>query len=294
MPFRVFCIVQTGGFSTTRSIDDIQKLILAGVIDRDNILPIEDTDGLAHLINPHGVKKLKHLARTILGEDTDEDEAIRAAKRELQKQYKKDTGRTLYSKDIDYSMLPREVVIPYALKDAEFTYRLWQVLRPQVERYPELLQLYENEMELTLVLLDIEAAGMKVDLEYVNAKIKQLNGKILGCELRIQDITGLRVWYPEKQGQKTPEGCINPNAGGQIMSWFSDEGIDLENTQKGTLATMEHPLARELEQLRSSKKLLTTYLLNMKNDQRDGIIHPSYKQHEPKTGRMSSGGHTGD
>lgn len=273
---------------------DLQKLIRAGLVRRETLSPgrIEDTDGLAHLLNPHGNKKLKYLAKTVLGLETDEATAIAEAKKELQKQHKKDTGTMLYSKDIDYSMLPREVIIPYALKDAEYTWELWKVLKPQVK--DGLLDLYNREMELTLVMLDIEANGMCMNMEYVDREIKNLNGKILSCELRIADMTSLRVWYPERSGQKVPEGCFNPNSEQQIRAQFGGRDIELENTQKATLAALKDPLAENLVELREYKKLLTTYLLNMKNDQRDGIIHPSYKLHQAKTGRMSSGASQGD
>ena len=273
---------------------DLQKLIRGGLIKRDSLYGgrIEDTECMAHLINPHAEKKLKVLARAILGLSTDEAEAVRKAKAQVQRAWKKKYGTTLYAKDISYDMLPRRAVYPYAIKDAEFTWLLYKELKPRITG--SLAPLYEREMDLTLVLLDIEAMGMAVDMDYVNEKIKELNSKILSCELRITDQSGLRVWYPEKQGQKTPEGCLNPNAGVQIQEVFKSLGIDLPNTQAATLESVEHELAESIVELRKYKKLLSTYLLSIKNDSRDGIMHPSYRQHEPKTGRMSSAAQSGD
>lgn len=273
---------------------DLCKLINAGILDRDELVPtrIEDTEACASLLWPHSEKRLKVLAKNVLGLETNEAEAIKRAKLEYQKAYKKEHGVAIKSKDIGYDKLPREVVIPYALKDAEFTWLLYQELKPRLK--DELLALYEREMELTLVLLDIEANGLRVDLPYVDREVRRLNGKILSCELRMGDETGLKVWYPEKSGQKTPEGCFNPNSGSQLAEWFGEQGIELANTQKATLAALEHPLAETVSELRKHKKLLDTYLMNMKNDQRDGIIHPNYAQHRPKTGRMSSRASDGD
>lgn len=273
---------------------DLQKLIYAGLLDRETLMPdrIEDTECVAHLLNPHAQKKLKQLAHTVLGLETDEAKVVTKAKADLQRMWKREHGTTLYAKDIGYQMLPRRAVYPYAIKDAEYTWLLWKALRPKITG--SLVDLYDREMELTLVLLDIEAQGMAVDMEYVDREIKVLNGKILSCELRIADQSGLKVWYPERPSQKTPEGCFNPNAGVQILNLFEARGITLPNTQEETLATLDDELAASIISLRGFKKLLGTYLLSIKNDQRDGIIHPSYKQHAPKTGRMSSAAQSGD
>lgn len=273
---------------------DLQKLIYGGLIKRDALHgeKIEDTECMAHLLNPHAEKKLKVLAREILGLSTDESEAVRKAKAQVQRAYKKRTGQTLYAKDVGYDMLPRRAVYPYAIKDAEFTWLLYKALKPKITG--TLAPLYEREMELTLVLLDIEAAGMQVDMRYVDEKIKELNGKILSCELRIADQSGLKVWYPEKPSQKTPEGCFNPNSTVQMMEVFGAHGIDLPDTKRVTLESTEHELAQTIVELRKAQKLRGTYLLSIKNDSRDGIMHPSYKQHEPKTGRMSSAAQSGD
>jgi DNA polymerase I-like protein with 3'-5' exonuclease and polymerase domains len=274
---------------------DLQKLILAGIIQRDSLRPdrIEDTEGLFHMLDPHSPKKLKVLARELLGLVTDEDTAIQTAKKVLQKEYKKEHGKTLYSKDIGYHMIPREVIVPYACKDAEFTYLLWALLRPRMERYPELVELYAKEMELTLVMLDIEAKGMKVDIGYVDDTAKKYRGAIFQKELGIQDMTGLKVWYPEKSGQKTPEGCLNPASAPQLMAVFQERGIPLDSTKAETLVALEDPLAEAILALRSDKKMLD-YLIGIKKETRDGIIHPGFRQHKPKTGRMSSAAEDGD
>lgn len=267
---------------------DLQKLIAAGTLTRSDLSSqrIEDTECLYHLLDPHGEKKLKPLARDILGETTNEAEAIRKACSKL-KIRKRDP-------DFGYHLLPRTVVYPYALKDAEFTIRLWQALAPRVGAFDDLTKLYQTEMELTLVLLDVEAKGMRVDLAYVDEAIKQTNGEILKCEFVIEDITGKKVWYPEKQGQKTPEGRFNPNSHQQIAAEFERSGVVVENTKEETLARMDHPLAESILELRGKKKLLNTYLMNIKHETRDGIIHPAFRQHGAKTGRMSSAGEKGD
>lgn len=258
---------------------DLQKLILNGIISRDEITPdrIEDTEACAHLLDEHREKKLKYLARTLLGLNTDETEALKKARKKL--------GLKVAD---GYALLPREVVVPYAIRDAEFTMLLWELLRPQLKN--ELDQLYQWEMELCLVLLDMEAAGYKLDVDYTQTAAKQYAGKILANEMTIEKLTDLKVWYPKKSGQKTPEGCINPNAWQQTLPMIQSRGINVKSTGNDVLKPYsDDPFVEALLDLRFNKKIYATYLLNMLREQKDGIIHVSIRQHGAKTGRTSSG-----
>lgn len=247
---------------------DLQKLHLSGLIDSADLTPalVHDTEALAHLLDEHQIKKLKVLAQVILGETTDEAEAIKAAKKELK----------LRAGD-GFNLLPREVIIPYALKDAEFTLRLFQVLMPQVAAHEDLLRLYHLEQELTFVLLDMERAGMALDLSYVEPTAKRYNTEALVQELLIRDMVG--------------NEDFNPNSPKQVTEAFQELGIELEGTGEPILATVDHPLAAAILKLRTLRKMHSTYLKPMLVEQRDGIIHPSFRQHGTKTGRMSSGAH---
>jgi len=82
---------------------------------------------------------------------------------------------------------------------------------------------------------------------------------------------------------------FNPNSPKQLSEAFEALGIEVESTDKATLATIDNPLAEQILQLRVVKKMLGTYLQAILAEQRDGILHPSYRQHGTRTGRMSSG-----
>ena len=245
---------------------DLQKLALAGVLDVGELNPLKvfDTECLAHLLDEHRRKGLKFLAREILGEETDEDEVLRVERRKLK----------LTKKD-GYDKLPREVVVPYALKDAEFTIRLHDILRPQVESSEDLCRLLRLEQRLTFTLLRMESRGMGVSTEYVETTAREYASKALCLELDIRDRVGIEEF--------------NPNSPKQIGSAFQQLGIELDSTNKATLAGVDHPLAREILELRTLRKMHGTYLKAILDEQRDGILHPSYRQHGTRTGRMSSG-----
>jgi DNA polymerase I-like protein with 3'-5' exonuclease and polymerase domains len=251
---------------------DLQKLVLSGLLVRDTISPerIEDTEALAHLLDEHQVKKLKPLAEKYLGVTTDEAEALREAKKVVAKELK------IKMSEVTYDQLPREIVIPYAIKDAEFTLGLWEKLKPELDRHADLAQLYRDEMVLTLVLLDMEAQTMKLDLEYLEARAKEYATQALLKELEIRDIVG--------------DEDFNPNSPKQILEAFASLGVELKATDKAALRDVDHPLSAAILELRRLRKIHGTYLLGLLHEQRDGYVHLNFRQHGPKTGRMASGG----
>ena len=139
---------------------DIQKLCRLGIPLNTFINKFEDTQAIAHLINEQQSTSLKYLARTVLNEETDEDEVLKVWRR--QNKIKKEEG---------YEPIPHEILAPYAAKDAEFTLRLYQKLWPRLPK--DLHSLYQIEKDLTISLLAIEAKGMQINREYVKLQRKE-------------------------------------------------------------------------------------------------------------------------
>ena len=249
---------------------DLQKLALVGLLNADDLDPhrVFDTECFAHLLDENRRKGLKFLARELLGEETDEEEVIRKERRRLK-----------LTKADGYDKLPREVVEPYARKDAEFTIRLHDLLRPQVEGSENLRRLHALEQRLTFTLLRMETRGMGIEVEYVEETAREYASKALALELAVRD----RVGHEE----------FNPNSPKQLMEAFAARGISLESTDKATLAGMDDELGQQILELRTLKKMHGTYLKAILDEQRDGILHPSYRQHGTRTGRMSSGAYDG-
>lgn len=248
---------------------DLQKLSLGGLLPGKPLVPerFEDTQILSYLTDEHRRHGLKPLAKMFLGEETDEEAALRVVRRKLK--LRKDDG---------YHVLPRGVLIPYAVKDAEFTYRLYEVLLKQLyaKNDPDLIDLYYMEKELTLVLLDMESRGVAVDLAYADSTAKEYGTKAVVTEMRIRDLTG--------------EEEFNPQSNPQIREAFLARGIDKEKYDKVVLKELDDPLAEAILELRSTKKLHGTYLLPILKEQRDGVLHPNFRQTQTKTGRLASGG----
>jgi len=245
---------------------DLQKLILSEAITWEHSnWDIEDTQTLAHLLNENERKALKHLARVVLGEDTGEEEALKKVRRKLG--LKKADG---------YQHIPREYIVPYALKDTEFTYSLWKILRHKLSAKNDgaLVKLYEQEMELTKVLLRMESNGLALDLEYLDETTSEYGERVMRGWQKIVALTG------------KPE--LNPQSPVQLKQAFADRGVFIESTAVDELGKLEDELAKEILAYRSDKKMHTTYLKTLQDEQRAGLVHPWFNATGARTGRMSS------
>jgi DNA polymerase I-like protein with 3'-5' exonuclease and polymerase domains len=262
---------------------DLQKLLLVGIINRHEVTParFDDTEALAHLQVAERIKKLKWLGENLLGIPNTEQEAL---KKEMKKhKLKLEDG---------FHLLPRDVLIPYAVQDVVLTIKLYQHLYDDVVRWPELAALYAHELELTLVLLDMELRGMRLDLDYVNKTFVQLSKDYIAAERVLSSVVGKPIGPDPKAGE------FNPDSSPQIKAFFEGLGYDTPfKTKQGNpsygkefLKTCDHPISAALSEYRRVAKLKNTYFLAMKNEQRDGILHPNIRQHGTRTGRMSSGG----
>lgn len=240
---------------------DIQKLCRLGFrlsLFRDKF---EDTQAIAHLINEQQSTSLKYLAKVYLDESTDEDEVLKVWRRK--NKMKKEDG---------YEPIPYEILAPYARKDAEFTLRLYEYLHPLLPK--DMWELYELEKDLTISLLGIEARGMTVNREYVKKQRKEYGDKIYQTKARIAELSGTD---------------FNPQSPTQVVSALSDRGIIVDKTDKATLASVDDELASLIVELREANKIKATYFDAMYDEAKDGILHPNFRQHGTRTGRMSSG-----
>lgn len=282
---------------------DLHKLVLGCMFDYSefNAALIEDTEALAHLDDEHRLKGLKGLAVSVLGIEDFVDVEVKSGPRkgqinhvpkekhelELAKKWAKKKYGIKSVKDIGYDLLPRGVIVPYAIKDAVFTFMLYDVLKPRIEAYPDsLVRCYEQELQDTIVFLDIEAKGMGVNEPYVNKQIKVYTNRIIDKELDIEQIVGLPV------GKGAEE--FNPNSNPQIAEYFTKQGFQRESYDEENMLTIDHPLAEKLLELRGDQKVLNTYFRPLKKGTVNGVFHPSIRQHGTVTGRPSSGGAKAD
>lgn len=248
---------------------DLQKLTLLLGDRMPTPDTLHDTQVIFNLINENERKALKILAKTVLGEETNEDERLKVVRRKLK-----------LTKDDGYHLLPREVIIPYAMKDTEFTLRLYEKLWPRfqkmVELDPPLGEVYREEIEVSEALRRMEARGFLLDMEYLQKTTDEYSIRVMEGWGRIQKISG--VTDPKF-----------PNSPKQLLAAFEKRGLALEDTTEATLSKLDDDLARELLQYRSDKKMHKTYLKGLLDEQVDGVVHPWFNPTGARTGRMSSG-----
>lgn len=265
---------------------DLQKLVLIGALTEEDVAAAEihDTQTIFHLLDENSPKRLKGLAVTVLGWDNTIEVEIKSGpnkgkKKRVPKEehHLNAVRRSLGLKKEDgYHLLPREVLIPYALRDTDFTLLLYEALMPRLEAKndPALMRLYRDSIHLKRVLLRMESQGFELDLPYLDATASEYGVRVMQKWQKVVDLTG------------KPD--LNPGSWQQVQAAFADRGVYLEDTKAETLKALDDPLAVALLDYRDDFKTHTTYLVGLQREHKNGIAHPSFNEDSAKTGRFSS------
>ncbi|MBU4216607.1 DNA polymerase I [Candidatus Parcubacteria bacterium] len=188
---------------------------------------------------------------------------------------------------IEYANVEAEKLSLYACEDADFTFRLVEVLRKQLQE--QKLETLFNEMEMPLisVLVEMEENGISLDGGFLQKLNKELTKKIDKIKKEIWTLAG---------------GDFNINSTKQLKEVLFDklqisaEGITKTKTGFSTafdeLEKMKdrHEIIKYIQEYRELAKLISTYiealpqLINPKTKR----IHTSYNQAVAATGRLSS------
>lgn len=247
-----------------------------------------------HMIANAGMKIVGKLHDTVVLTKLVNENRRSFMLRDLAAHYEK--GITLYeymvdnykqtNKVKDYRHIPIQLLSEYANAD------VWNCMLAFTTEYPKLFEdelaaLYENEMELTIVLYAMERYGMKIDKDYEG---------VLKVELQQLCDDAERAIYAEAGKM------FNINSGKQLYEVLMNLGVDdslIGRTEKGNPKLDKDALARLAEvhnvsivqkilEFRKYDKLLTTYAegIYAQRDAEDRV-HGSINQTEATTGRMS-------
>ncbi len=181
--------------------------------------------------------------------------------------------------------VPVETVAPYAAEDADVTFRLAEVLEPQLagEGLGDLLALLE--MPLLRVLTDMERLGIAVDPQRLKEMQVELSKQCDVLRDRIIAMAG-RTFNVD-----------SPRQLAEVL--FTDIGLTPRKKTKTGPSTdssvleelaSEHELPGLVLEYRKLYKLLSTYLtaLGQCIHPRTGRVHTSFHQAATVTGRLSS------
>jgi DNA polymerase I-like protein with 3'-5' exonuclease and polymerase domains len=104
---------------------------------------------------------------------------------------------------------------------------------------------------------------------------RSLADEILAGEIALRDLVGKEEF--------------NPNSWQQILEAFRERGVVIENTSKATLEMVDDELAELLLSYRHNTKLYNTYFTSIRDETKDGVLHPNYRQWGTRGRRFSAG-----
>ena len=240
---------------------------------------------LEESVGTHGLKPLA-MRFTDLGD----------YERELD-EYKKTFARKHKIKlaDFSYSMLPEGILAPYACKDADATFQLYNKFKPLVDKSKEFTQLYTNILKpATDALMTLERNGGPISMEKLLSLDEEYQIDIEECMAEI-------TLHPDVQRfERVFRKTFNPNSTVQLRELFQTVcGIKLTkktatgaaSVDKEVLQEINHPLARAILDLREKSKMSGTYLSNIvKGVDKDGRLRSGFNIHGTTSGRLSSSG----
>ncbi len=178
-------------------------------------------------------------------------------------------------------------VCEYAAEDADYTWRLYELLKPQIDDSPFTQLFYETEMPLVEVLCDMECNGVALDTDL-------LAGLSRSMAQRLDELTSA---IHAAAGRP-----FNIDSTQQLAGVLFDE-LKLpvvrrtktgRSTDAETLETLAngsgHPLPRLVLEYRELVKLKNTYIDTLPKMvcRKTGRIHAAFHQTGAVTGRLSS------
>lgn len=187
---------------------------------------------------------------------------------------------------MSFDMTALEEASQYAAEDADITWRLYEVLKPQLEKHFKKLA-EEIEWPLIPVLAEMELAGVELDVDFLKKFNKQISARILELEKEIYKLAGEH---------------FNLNAPAQLSNiLFNKLGITVAGVKKGKSGALStaakelekmrgmHPIVDLIFEYRELAKLKTTYVDALPDAVAgDGRVHTSFSQVIAQTGRLSS------
>ncbi|MCP5469601.1 MAG: DNA polymerase I [Chlamydiales bacterium] len=187
-------------------------------------------------------------------------------------------------KELTMDQVKIEKVSDYCCEDVDYTFRLKQIFAKEIAKrgFEELL--FDLEIPLTFVLLEMERAGVYIDVEALEEYSKEL-----GKDLR----------HLEKEIYALANGEFNINSPKQLSEvLFNKLGIEpLKKTATGLSTKAEvleqlavdYPICEKIIAYRILEKLRSTYVeaLPSEVNKKTGRIHPTFNQFVTATGRLA-------
>ncbi len=228
-----------------------------------------DTMLASYLIDPserHGLDPLssRHLAHTTIRY---EDVVGKGAKQRL------------------FTDMDPEECRDYACEDADVALRLSNIFRRRIEEEKLTDLLYNMEMPLLHVLVDMQIAGMRIDSKMLAGLGKEFEQELDQLEVKIHALAGeeFNINSPKQLGEILFEKLSLPG-GKRTKTGFSTSQQVLEDLAH------RHELPMLVLRWRQLGKLKSTYVDSLQElvNPATGRVHTTFNQATAATGRLSS------
>ena len=180
-----------------------------------------------------------------------------------------------------------QIIKEYACEDADITLQLKPLLEKEMAEGNVTKLFEEVEMPLLKVLIEMELAGMKIDVKALEESAVILREQIITLETDITELAGepFNISSPKQLGHILFDKLLlDPKAKKTKTKQYS--------TNEEVLVTLQdrHPIIGKVLEHRGLKKLLSTYVESLPKliNPKTGKIHTSYNQTAAVTGRLSS------
>jgi len=236
--------------------------------DISKIKPFDDTMLLSYILHGslhgHGLDELaeKYLGHTNIKFDDLFDSKI------------KDSDR-------HFETLPVDIAAKYSGEDSVICMALYKLMRPELDKNPELRKLYEMcDLPLCLVLCTMEINGIAVNRDKLNQLSGIFHKQLSELEAEIYALAGheFNIGSPKQLATILFDELQLPH--GKKVSTDADTLNKLIET---------HPIIEKILNWRSVAKLAGTYVDALPHQiANDGRIHTTYLQTSTNPGRLSS------
>ncbi|OGQ50166.1 MAG: DNA polymerase I [Deltaproteobacteria bacterium RIFCSPLOWO2_02_FULL_47_10] len=234
------------------------------------VAPVEcDTMIASYVLNPAGPHNLDDMAQQHLDHTTIK--------------YKELTGSG--KKEINFSEVDIERACIYSGEDADVTLRLYDIFMREIRGGQFEKLFFEMEMPLMHVLLKMELAGVKVDVELLKKMGETFDTDLKKLERQIHKEAGeeFNINSPKQLGHILFEK-LQISGGRKTKTGYSTDVDVLTNL------AVHHKLPELVLEYRSISKLKNTYIASLPQliNPKTGRIHTDYNQTVAETGRLSS------
>lgn len=181
--------------------------------------------------------------------------------------------------------VPLDEAGPYACEDADVAFRLWPLLKAELEGNGQFAIAEDIEFPLIRVLADMEVAGVRVDVDVLREIAATLEAELARLEAQIYEAAGeaFNIGSTQQLGE-----ILFERLGLRVVAKTSTGRPSTREHVLEELAT-EHPLPGLILDWRKLAKLKSTYvdsLAGLRHPE-TGRVHTDFNQTVTATGRLS-------